>query len=64
MSVLVDRIPSARAQPMLGPTKPSHTMNDGRHLHWPVLGVALALLASLAWNGSLAWIVGRSIGIW
>jgi hypothetical protein len=64
MSVLVDCVLSAWGEPIPARTKPSHTIHDERHPHWPVLSISLGLLASLAWNGSLAWIAGRTIGIW
>ncbi len=64
MSVLVDCVLGARVVPILRPARLSNTTTNGRHPRWPVLSISLALLASLAWNGSLAWIAGRTIGIW
>jgi hypothetical protein len=31
---------------------------------WPALVVSFGLLAPLAWNLSLVWMVGRTIGVW
>jgi len=30
---------------------------------WPILVISLGLLASIAWSGFLAWVVGRMIGV-
>jgi hypothetical protein len=32
--------------------------------YWPALIVSFGLLAPLAWNLSLVWICGRTIGVW
>ena len=32
--------------------------------YWPALVVSFGLLAPLAWNLSLVWICGRTIGVW
>lgn len=32
--------------------------------YWPALVVSFGLLAPLAWNLSLVWMAGRTIGVW
>jgi hypothetical protein len=40
------------------------TADTKRHPTWPILIIALGLLASLSWSGFLLWATGRTVGIW
>jgi hypothetical protein len=63
-TILADADASVRSNVIHKVGETSDAVKAKRDPIWAILVLTLGLLSSLAWSGFLAWVVGRTIGVW